>query len=337
MIHPSRRVRILFGGLAASIGVVLGTAALLAVLGGEPKSDVSASTETTGAGLPVWVRNIPVRAPGEAEAAPAAEVFRPVGGTAADGTLYMIDAVAGSLLVLPPEGGVREVPLGTPGGGSLRVPRFSDLVATGTGVLLVADLANGRLWNYATDGRFLGSFLSDEQRRTSALGRPSGVAVDRDGRILVTDIEDQRVKVFNKSGVLVQSFGGQGFAPGSFSFPSDVAADTQGRIFVADSENRRVQVFDSGGRFLRAFRDTDTPDGLVLPRSLAVDRYGLVHVADTFGERVSAFTAEGVFVGSYGFGAGGERSLSLPEGVAVAGPLLVVGNRGNGRLVVFSR
>jgi DNA-binding beta-propeller fold protein YncE len=119
------------------------------------------------------------------------------------------------------------------------------------------------------------------------------------------------------------------------SFPNDSVGDEAGRIFVADSNNRRIQVFDSEGVFIRAFRETDQPEGLTLPRSLALDEQGRLHVADTLNGRVSVFSGEGEYLGSYGHAGSEQERLQYPEGLVVRGATVLVGDRAKARLVAF--
>ncbi len=44
-----------------------------------------------------------------------------------------------------------------------------------------------------------------------------------------------------RSGAIVQSWGGQGTAPGQFHAPHMLAADTAGNLYVAEILNKRLQ------------------------------------------------------------------------------------------------
>ncbi|MHB9148480.1 MAG: NHL repeat-containing protein [Thermoleophilia bacterium] len=263
------------------------------------------------------------------------ETFRPQSGTPFGDDVVFVDALAGSLLVLDASGLVREVILEDPRGEGVAEPQFTAVAASSTGTLLLADLVNGQIWNYGIDGRFLGAFLGVSERTAAGLGRPTALAVDDLGQTYVADVGDQTVKVFNKAGGLVRTLGAEGFTSGRLDHPTGVAVDDFGYVYVADSNNRRVQVFDPQGRLVRTIADTGGA-GLLLPRSVALDPSGRLHVVDAFAERVWVFEVDGDYLGSYGARGPADERLSLPEGVAVLGGKVVVGDRGNGRLMVYA-
>ncbi|HVP12529.1 MAG TPA: CARDB domain-containing protein [Phycisphaerae bacterium] len=85
--------------------------------------------------------------------------------------------------------------------------------------------------------------------------RFGGVAVSRDGRLIVAD-PINHVLAFYERGDLVEVVPNRpwwpGFPsdePGEFYGPADVAVAETGHIFVADRDNDRVQVLDSRGQF----------------------------------------------------------------------------------------
>ena len=72
------------------------------------------------------------------------------------------------------------------------------------------------------------------------LVRPRALAVDRSGRVFVSDDVDQRIRVF-RGGRLLASFGGMGPGPSRFGRIEAMAVDGN-LLYVADSLNARVQV-----------------------------------------------------------------------------------------------
>jgi hypothetical protein len=262
--------------------------------------------------------------------------FRPTDAFTWQREALFLDGGSGRLVNLGPDGSPSYFDLATPSPTEAS-PEFSHLAGTQTGTLLITDRANSQIWNYSPEGRFLGPFLSQEAKRAAGLSTPTAILQDGQGRVLVADAGDQSIKVFNKVGELLSSWGGAGAGPGEFSYPTDMLEDMSGNLVVADSNNRRIQIFDSSHRFIRAFSQTKGSMALGLPRSLALDGRGRLHVADSFGERVSVFTPEGEFLGSYGFTGPTEQRLVLPEGLALLGERAVVGDRGNQRLAIYGK
>ena len=70
-----------------------------------------------------------------------------------------------------------------------------------------------------------------------------GLAVDNLGRLYVVDTIVNAIRVFDKNGSYLFSFGRQGFGDGEFLFPNQIFADNSGKIFISDWGNNRVQVW----------------------------------------------------------------------------------------------
>lgn len=158
--------------------------------------------------------------------------------------------------------------------------------------------------------------------------QPYAVGVDpRNGNVLVTDAQNQRVVVFNRSGILVRQFGRKGSGPGEFALPSGVAVGVDGSIYVADYMQDRVQKFSETGAFILQWGNTGSgPRQFRNPGGLAADKDGHVYVADIFNHRISEFDSQGKFVGSLGrHGQWRLGDFDYPSDVAVAD---------NGRLLV---
>ena len=80
---------------------------------------------------------------------------------------------------------------------------------------------------------------------------PHGIAIDpRNGHVLVSDTNNQRIVVFDKSGNLIRQFGEEGDGPGHFSHPMDVAVGADGSVYVSDYFQDRIQKFTDTGEFL---------------------------------------------------------------------------------------
>jgi len=83
---------------------------------------------------------------------------------------------------------------------------------------------------------------------------PSGVDVDDDGRILVTDILEHDVKIFNPVGKLLKEFGSEGKGPGEFIQNFSIASLSKDKLLVIDSgvarPYSRFNYFDYNGNFI---------------------------------------------------------------------------------------
>ena len=120
-----------------------------------------------------------------------------------------------------------------------------------TGVNYLAfDNVNNRVVASDTDGGFVHVFssnlqyqfsISEDDSDSSQLNSPTGVAVDKHGNILVCDMGNSVVKVYDNAGKFLSELGG------SFINPYDVFVRDNGDVLVVDGEVlsgwSRVQVF----------------------------------------------------------------------------------------------
>jgi sugar lactone lactonase YvrE len=80
--------------------------------------------------------------------------------------------------------------------------------------------------------------------------REDGLGLDRDGNIYVSDVGASEVRMYNRKGGLLASFGQAGSRMGEFSAPRGLWVDASNGLYVADTQNVRVQLFrlTSGGQ-----------------------------------------------------------------------------------------
>lgn len=174
------------------------------------------------------------------------------------------------------------------------------------------------------------------------ISRPSDVATDSTGRIIVLDNND-RVLFFDSNGQFLKTFGTRGRRPGEFRDANALTVDKTDRIFVADSGNNRVQVFDPEGNYLFEFgekpprRGEPQPGQLARAISINISPDDYVYVVDIDSHRVHVFNLEGQF--QYAFGEQGTRDgqLNYPVGVGFdADGYVCIVNALNFRIEVFS-
>jgi DNA-binding beta-propeller fold protein YncE len=135
---------------------------------------------------------------------------------------------------------------------------------------------------------------------TSSLGRPGGIAIDKQrNRLYVADAKDSRIAVFDTRSLEFTGYIGKASTNdqhqnGTFNAPTNVAIDRNGWLYVADTWNYRVQVFDASGKFVRAFgAQGDRPGEFIRPKGIAVDSEGHIYVADAEFNNFQILTPEG--------------------------------------------
>jgi DNA-binding beta-propeller fold protein YncE len=115
----------------------------------------------------------------------------------------------------------------------------------------IAVVADDSLWVADSDGGVV-QFSAEGERLTAwdasavgdaAVNDPTGIAVDAEGRVYVTDAGANRVQVFAPEGTVLGGWGERGEAAGQFQEPRGIALDGQGAVYVADFYGERVQKF----------------------------------------------------------------------------------------------
>ncbi len=122
-------------------------------------------------------------------------------------------------------------------------------------------------------------------------GYPGGMAVDPDGRALVTiykqyEGRDTHLLRFHPDEDSGTAIGSQGPGLGQWDGPSDVVVDGNGDIIISEKVNNRVQKFDEHGRYLAHIGTYGGAEGqFKTPVALCLDG-DKVYVADRLYQRV---------------------------------------------------
>ena len=127
----------------------------------------------------------------------------------------------------------------------------------------------------------------------TGLKQPNGIAVSKDGDIVVAEQGAHCVSVFNKNGEKVMSFGSMGTESGQFTCPHEVAI-TEDHIYVVD--NHRLQQLTLAGDFVRSVgEDKIGYSDLHFNHPMDITFHhasGLLLVADMKNNRVQIFDKE---------------------------------------------
>lgn len=172
---------------------------------------------------------------------------------------------------------------------------------------------------------------------------PSGIAVDPEGNVYVTDQVNSTIRKIDPRGVVATLAGAAGHlgsedglgSAARFSLPGGIAADCFGNLFVADTGNNTVRKITPNGLVSTIAGVAGQPgfaDGLGLnsrlnhPTGIAVDLWGNLYIADqqnavvrkidTQGEVSTLAGSPGLFGNADGLRA--DARFSSPSAVAVA-------------------
>ena len=166
---------------------------------------------------------------------------------------------------------------------------------------------------------------------------PEGLAVDSVGNFYITDSGE--VKIFNRGGDYIRSFGGRGSDDGQFKVIWGIALDEQnGCIYATDnfgtpfeSPQMRVQKFTKDGKFLlkwggKKFKGIRIRWWLPMfvyeyelfdPVGIAVDSKGDVYVLCSSPAEVKKFTPEGKLIMKWGKAGKRPGEFRWPQAIAI--------------------
>src|SRR5439155_1353917 len=178
-------------------------------------------------------------------------------------------AAAAAVAPAPPKGhqvykfspdGKLLMTLGTPGGG--QAPDYfwqpNDVLVAPNGDIFVAEGhgsapgTTARILKFSKDGKFVVAWGATVD--PDGLNQPHALAMDSKGRLFVGDRGNNRIKIFDQNGKLLETWY-------QFSRPSGIWIDAKDDIYVADSESGSVN--PAHGGWTRGIRIGSAKDGSV--------------------------------------------------------------------------
>jgi DNA-binding beta-propeller fold protein YncE len=194
-----------------------------------------------------------------------------------------------------------------------------DLTADQQGNFYIADAGVRKVLVFSATGAMIRSIGSSE-----SLQQPAHLAINPNiNRLYVSDSALHCIIVYDLSGNLLFSFGGEGSEHGEFRDPRGLIFDRKGRLFVADSGNARIQIFDQDGLYLGEFGKRGTRvDNFIEPTDLALDSAGNLHIIDQGLIALLSYSTEGKVLLATG---SGTKSFA-PMGLAKPTSLYIDGD-----------
>jgi DNA-binding beta-propeller fold protein YncE len=173
-----------------------------------------------------------------------------------------------------------------------------------------------RIQVFGRDGNTLGLCWTTPDYRN---GRPSGLSMDRDGNLLVSDSHYHCLRIYSPQGEELRCIGGQaGTAPGQFGYISDAVQDADGNFYVAEfGENERISKLDAKGSFLKCWGSKGSAPGqFSRVRALALGPDGNLYCADACNHRIQVFSRDGALIRCWGEPGEEPGRLSYPYDLA---------------------
>jgi sugar lactone lactonase YvrE len=261
-----------------------------------------------------------------------------------DGTLFIADT--GNQRIRAVNNGVIQTVAGTgqrgfsgDGGAAtaatLAMP--TSLAVDTSGALLICDTGNQRVRRISRGvistiaGNGVEGFAGDGGMATAAeLDSPAGVTVTSDGRIMVADSHNDRVREILPSG-MIETFAGSGTrgfagdggpaAVAEFAVPQALAIAASGQLLLADTDNHRVRTIDSSGvtaTIAGAGVQGASVDGAAAasssidtPAGTATSPFGWPAFVDSHGRTIRIVTSDGALYEPAGLASNRSSSVSL--------------------------
>jgi len=207
------------------------------------------------------------------------ELMEPVGVTVSkDGRVYIADKALNKVSVYSPAGRLENefkvmLPL------KPHVANSKLYLAT-YGHVMIYDLKGRELAKWGRKGRNQGD-----------LDSPTGIAVNKNGDVFVSDTFNLRLQAFSRNGEVLWT---QGKPPEDikavdrvFGLPCGIAMDEKERLFLIDAFHNDIKVLDSKGKTIATLGKKGFREGeLNQPSGIAYDQNGVFAIADKFNDRV---------------------------------------------------
>jgi sugar lactone lactonase YvrE len=181
--------------------------------------------------------------------------------------------------------------------------------------------------------------VKDGPSLSASFGDPFGIAVDRDGSVIVAEggASNRIRRITPESQVETLAGSVEGFADGpaasaAFNTPSGIALDGDDALIIADTSNNRIRrltpdghVSTVAGSGVQGYQDGPAAEAQFdTPIGVAVDHQGNIFVADSFNDRIRKISPDGLVStvaggGTPGFRAGPAATalFDTPCGIAV--------------------
>ncbi|CAN5153287.1 hypothetical protein BH09BAC6_BH09BAC6_14020 [soil metagenome] len=258
--------------------------------------------------------------PGYADGQGTAASFSAAQGIAVDGAgnVYVADTDNSLIRKITPQGLVTTIagdrlPHSNDGVG--RAASFNTpygVAADAVGNVYVADTQNSLIRKITPTGvvtTFAGNGsigYADGQGTAASFAQPTGITLDKNGNLFVTDVFSSLVRKITPGGLVSRYAGGPvGSDNGAnlsakFRLPHGIAADGNGNVYVSDTFNGMIRLISNGNvsTFSGHINTTDFLNGPVAsatflaPIGIAVDGAGNIYVADALYNRIRKITFE---------------------------------------------
>jgi len=164
--------------------------------------------------------------------------------------------------------------------------------------------------------------------------QPSGIAINSDGNIYLSDSGKSTIYVLDKDGKSIGVIGRFGWQEGEFDHPIDIALDSKLRLYIADSGNNRIQKYSLTEQNFSVIigEKEDNSESIKEPYGVATDKAGYIYIVDTWNNRILKIDQ----LGRIQMQIGGSGRFNNPQGVMIDNSNnIYVCDTGNNRICKF--
>ncbi|XP_071943694.1 tripartite motif-containing protein 2-like [Antedon mediterranea] len=156
-----------------------------------------------------------------------------------------------------------------------------------TRMLYVADRECHCVFKFNIDDGSLLDKIGSKGSEAGEMNKTQDVAVTNEGHVIVADLDNHRIQMFDGNDKLIKILVGSGVEDGKVKGPYGITIDMDGNMIV--SSNPKLQLFDQNGKFIKRIDNKD--DGLDIPSGIAVisERPRRVAVANHRANNVKIF------------------------------------------------
>ena len=164
-----------------------------------------------------------------------------------------------------------------------------------------------------------------------------GIAVNTEGKLVVTDFYGDCVYVFDRDGNCLRNIGGDRENPGQFEHPAGVCYVNNNEILIADLSNHRIQHINiQTGTVVKIFGKHGTGKGeFKNPADVCLDDEGRIVVTECDNDRIQVLSQEGETI--LIFGDSGQEKLNKPLSCIPYKNMFLVSDSENNNIKVFDQ
>ena len=155
--------------------------------------------------------------------------------------------------------------------------------------------------------------LCQPKKVVAGLSTPYGIAFNKQGEMVITEMVSHRVSVFDHQGQRIRVFGSRGDGLHQMKYPRGLAIDDADNIYVTSED--RLQKFTTDGELVKCIGQRGKKEGeFDDPRGVTIHS-NHVYVCDCENHRIQAFDINLNFVQSIGSCGNGPGEFNAPDDI----------------------